>query len=77
LSRTLPEKTAVLQITRIPPDAPADGMKSKLSKCRGANFLMCFDLSCWLDWTVDHGEAGSKPDEKVDLVKAFQELKPL
>lgn len=36
-----------------------------------------FLVSCWLDWTVGHGEAGSKPHGKVDLVKAIHKRKTL
>jgi hypothetical protein len=30
-------------------------------------FQECFDLSCWLDWTVDHGEAQFKFQDCFDL----------
>lgn len=40
LSTTTPKKTELFQMTRIPPEAPTEGMKSNLSKRRGANFLI-------------------------------------
>jgi hypothetical protein len=40
LSRTAPANTLLHHKTRIPPEAPTDGIKSKQSKRLGANFLI-------------------------------------
>ena len=40
LSMVWPKKIALFQITKIPPEAPSEGMKSNLSKRRGAKFLI-------------------------------------
>ena len=37
---TWPEKIELFQITRMPPEAPDEGMKENLSNLLGANFLM-------------------------------------
>jgi len=39
-SKTSPLKVELFQSTRMPPEAPTEGIKSKQSKHLGANFLM-------------------------------------
>jgi hypothetical protein len=45
-SITVPTKTREDQTIRIPPEAPLEGAKAKLSRFLGANFLMS-DKSKW------------------------------